>query len=196
MSSICARASLMSFLHSCRAVGFWSDARQSNMLDGGAYFYGVYRCADDRYVSIGSIEPQFYALLVEKMGLTEDQLPIDAQLDKARWPELKVVLAEQFVKKTRAEWCEIMEGSDVCFAPVLSAAEAVKHPHNVEREAYIERDGVVHSAPAPRFSKTPSQLAPAPVAIGQHTKDILMSLGFSIEAIQVMIDAGDAGGIQ
>ena len=107
-----------------------------------------------------------------------------------------MVLAEQFVKKTRAEWCEIMEGSDVCFAPVLSAAEAVKHPHNVEREAYIERDGVVHSAPAPRFSKTPSQLAPAPVAIGQHTKDILTSLGFSTEAIQVMIDAGDAGGIQ
>lgn len=189
-------ASLMSFLHSCRAVGFWSDERQSNMLDGGAYFYGVYRCADDLYVSIGSIEPQFYALLVEKMGLTDDQLPIDAQLDKARWPELKVILAEQFAKKTRAQWCEIMEGSDACFAPVLSAAEAVKHPHNVEREAYIERDGVVHSAPAPRFSKTPSQLAPAPVAIGQHTEEILSSLGFSGESIQAMIETGDAGAIQ
>ncbi len=189
-------ASLMSFLHSCRAVGFWSDERESNMLDGGAYFYGVYRCSDDLYISIGSIEPQFYALLIEKMGLSPEQLPIEAQLDKARWPALKVLLAEQFLTKTRAQWCDIMEGSDVCFAPVLTAAEAVKHPHNVEREGYIERDGVIHSAPAPRFSKTPSQLAPAPVAIGQHTEQILTSLGLSKESIQAMLDAGDASSVQ
>lgn len=185
-------ASIMSFMHSCVAVGFWEDKRQSNMLDGGAHYYGVYQCADGEYISIGSIEPQFYRLLLEKLEIPEAEMGLETQMDKAKWPELKQRVADKIAEKTRQQWCDIMEGTDICFAPVLSTAEAINHPHNVEREAYIERDGIFHPAPAPRFSKSTCELAPAPVEIGSHTQSVLASIGYSDGDINQLVSEGAA----
>lgn len=154
-----------------RASGIWSDERESNLLDGGAHFYDVYECADGGYVSIGSMEPQFYALLLEKAGI--DDPAFKAQMDRASWPELSAKLAEVIATKTRDEWCDVMEGTDVCFAPVLSLSEAPGHHHNAARETFVTVAGVVQPAPAPRFSKTPGAIrGPAP-GIGEHCEDIL-----------------------
>ena len=128
-------------------MGVWSEGRGTNLLDTGAHFYDVYETADGKYVSIGSIEPQFYAELLRLTGLEGEELPW--QHDRSQWPALKERLAEIFKTKTRDEWCEIMEHTDVCFAPVLSLAEAPQHPHNVERGTFVELDGVVQPAPAP-----------------------------------------------
>jgi len=149
-------ASLMTMFFDLASTGRWSEQREDNMLDGGSHFYGVYECKDGEFVSIGSIEPQFYALLRKQAGLTDGGY--DAQMDKKSWPALKERLAKIFKTKTRDEWCAIMEGTDVCFAPVLSMSEAVKHPHMVAREVFVERDGVVQPTPAPRFSHTPSAI--------------------------------------
>lgn len=185
-------ASIMSFMHSCIAVGFWEDKRQSNMLDGAAHYYGVYQCACDGFITIGSIEPQFYRLLLEKLDIPESEMGLETQMDKARWPELKARIAKKIAEKTRDQWCEIMEGTDICFAPVLSAAEAVEHPHNVARNAYIERQGIVHPAPAPRFSKSICELGVAPVEIGANTQELLASIGYSSDDVKRLVDNGDA----
>jgi alpha-methylacyl-CoA racemase len=142
---------LMAMMWGFRASGMWADARGTNLLDTGAPFYDTYETADGGYVAIGSIEPQFYALLREKLEIASDPL-FDAQFDRAQWPAQKDRLATIFKSKTRDEWCALMEGSDVCFAPVLSMAEALEHPHNVARGTFVERDGVMQPAPAPRFS--------------------------------------------
>ena len=144
-------ACLMMMFHAFRAMGIWEDERGSNLLDTGAYFYDVYETADGKYVSIGSLEPQFYAELLRLTGLEGDP-DVPWQHDKAEWPRMKVRMAEVFKTKTRDEWCEIMEGTDVCFAPVLSLAEAPQHPHNVHRKTFLELEGIVQPAPAPRFS--------------------------------------------
>jgi alpha-methylacyl-CoA racemase len=149
-------ASLMTMFFDLVSTGRWSEQREGNMLDGGSHFYGVYECKDGGFISIGSIEPQFYALLRKQAKLTDADY--DAQMDKKSWPALKEKLAKIFKTKTRDEWCAIMEGTDVCFAPVLSMSEAVKHPHMVAREVFVERDGVVQPTPAPRFSHTPSAI--------------------------------------
>jgi alpha-methylacyl-CoA racemase len=149
-------ASLMSMFFDFAAMGRWSDGRESNFLDGGAHFYGVYQCACGNFISIGSIEPQFYALLRQLTGLSETAF--DAQMDRAAWPALRQKLAEIFCTKTRDEWCRIMEGTDVCFAPVLTMAEAPLHPHMAARKIFVNRDGVTQPAPAPRFSRTPSAI--------------------------------------
>ena len=185
-------ASLMSFLHTSMAVGFWEDKRQSNMLDGGAHYYGVYECADGEYVSIGSIEPQFYHLLLAALDIPEAEMGLDTQFDKSSWPQHKARIAAKFKEKTRAEWCEIMEGTDICFAPVLNTEEAVQHPHNQARDAFISRNGVPHPAPAPRFSKTQSELASEPVDVGQHSTAILASVGYSEADIAELIASGAA----
>jgi alpha-methylacyl-CoA racemase len=143
---------------SFRAAGVWEDTRGVNMLDTGAHFYDSYETSDGQYISIGSIEPQFYALLREKAGLSEADW--DAQHDRAGWPALKDKISAVFKTKTRDEWCGIMEGTDICFAPILSMADALKHPHNVARGTFINVDGVDQPAPAPRFNGTP---APTPV---------------------------------
>ena len=140
---------LMSMFYSFRASGFWKDERESNMLDGGAHFYDTYETSDGEYVSLGSIEPQFYALLIEKAGLDPEQFA--PQMDRSQWGKLKDKLTEVFKTKTRDQWCEIMEGSDVCFAPVLSLTEAAEHPHNIHRKTFSELDGVLQPSPAPRF---------------------------------------------
>ncbi len=148
-------AVLSTMLHSFLAMGIWKDERGVNMLDTGAHFYDVYETADGGYISIGSIEPQFYAELLRLTGLDDADLPW--QHDKAEWPDLKERFAALFKTKTRDEWCSIMDGTDVCFAPVLSLTEAPTHPHNLHRETFIERDGIVQPAPAPRFSATPGR---------------------------------------
>jgi alpha-methylacyl-CoA racemase len=147
-------ASLMSMFFDLAASGRWTAERESNMLDGGAHFYGVYECSCGRFISIGSIEPQFYALLREHAGLSDTAF--DAQMDRKSWPALKQNLAAIFKSKNRDEWCAIMEGSDICFAPVLTMTEAPQHPHMAAREVFITRHGVPQPAPAPRFSRTPS----------------------------------------
>jgi alpha-methylacyl-CoA racemase len=149
-------ASLMSLFCELTAIGRWKDGRESNLLDGGAHFYGTYRCKDGEFISVGSIEPQFYAELRRLAGL--DDAVYDGQMEAKNWPALKAKMAEVFMTKTRAEWCAIMEGTDVCFAPVLSLAEAPNHPHMAERKIFLDVDGVVQPAPAPRFSRTPSAI--------------------------------------
>lgn len=153
---------LGSLFHSFLAAGRWQDKRESNLLDGGAHFYGNYECADGKFVAIGSIEPQFYQLLLDKTGAA-DKLPYK-QMDAKNWPTMKAALREVFLTRTRDEWCALMEGTDVCFAPVLTLAEAHHHPHNVARETFVESGGVLQPAPAPRFSGTPGaiQWPPSP----------------------------------
>jgi len=165
-------ASLTMMLHALRAMGIWEEERGTNLLDTGAHFYEVYETADAKFVSIGSIEPQFYAELLDHTGLdAEGGLPW--QMDRVQWPAMKARLAAIFKAKTRDEWCSIMEGSDVCFAPVLSPAEAPQHPHNVHRQTFLELDGITQPAPAPRFSRTPGAVQRPPAHAGQHTDEVL-----------------------
>ncbi|KAB2964763.1 CaiB/BaiF CoA-transferase family protein, partial [Zoogloea sp.] len=145
-------ALLMTMMYTLKAMGQWSSDRGSNLLDGGAHFYDTYRCADGKYISIGPIEPQFYALFLEKAGITDPDFRL--QWERARWPELKTRLAMHLETRSRAEWCALLEGSDACVAPVLSMDEAPEHPHNRARGTFIELDGVIQPAPAPRFSRS------------------------------------------
>ena len=149
-------ASLMSMFFDMTAIGRWKEGRGRNFLDGGAHFYGVYECACGNFISIGSIEPQFYALLRKHANLTDSDF--DAQMDPKAWPALKAKLTKVFKSKSREEWCKIMEGTDICFAPILTMAEAPKHPHMAARKVFVERHGVTQPAPAPRFSRTPSAI--------------------------------------
>lgn len=181
-------AVLTTMFHAFRAMGMWNDERGTNMLDTGAHFYDVYETADGKYVSIGSIEPQFYAVLLRLTGLEGEELPW--QHDRDEWPALKERLAAIFKTKTRDEWCELMEGTDVCFAPVLSLAEAPQHPHNVHRETFIEVAGVVQPAPAPRFSRTPTETPAPPAHAGQHTDEVLSEWGFAPERIAELREKG------
>ena len=176
-------ASLMAMFYGMKAAGFWHDERESNMLDGGAHFYDTYECSDGKFVSIGSIEPQFYALLREKTGLSDDP-DFDAQMDRTKWPVLKEKLQTVLKTKTRDEWCEIMEGTDVCFGPVLTLDEAPNHPHNQARETFVELDGVMQPAPAPRFSRTVSKVQGPCVVPGADTEEILSSVGVDVEALK------------
>jgi alpha-methylacyl-CoA racemase len=149
-------ASLMSMFFDMIAAGRWVEGRERNFLDGGAHFYGIYECACGHFISIGSIEPQFYALLRQHAGLTDADF--DAQMDREAWPALREKLTRIFKSKTREDWCKIMEGTDICFAPILTMAEAPKHPHMAARNVFVERHGVTQPAPAPRFSRTPSAI--------------------------------------
>jgi alpha-methylacyl-CoA racemase len=177
-------ASLMAMFYGMRASGAWKDQRHSNLLDGGAHFYDTYKTKDGKWVSVGSIEPQFYALLVEKTGV--DKAEFEGQHDREGWDKLRAKLAVVFATKTRDEWDEIMGGSDVCFGPVLSLDEAPKHPHNVARQTFLDIDGVVQPAPAPRFSATPGAIHGPPPAIGEHNETALADWGFSGREIEAL----------
>jgi len=171
-------ASLSAMFYGMRHMGVWSDQRDNNMLDGGAHFYDSYETKDGGFIALGSIEPQFYALLMEKTGLKDDPA-FAAQMDRKAWPTLSEKLAALIKTKSRDEWCALMEGSDVCFAPVLSLAEAPSHPHNRARETFVTVAGVVQPNVAPRFSGTPSAVqGPAP-AVGAHNDEVLRDWGVS-----------------
>ena len=184
-------ASLMAFFYSLLGRGTWRDERRTNLLDGGAHYYDTYRCADGEWVAIGAIEPQFYAVLREKIGLSGAECA--SQKDSGDWPSLNAAIAKIFSQKTRAEWCEILEGTDACFAPVLSMAEAPRHPHNVARQTFVNLEGITQPAPAPRFSATPGAIQGPPPASGAHTRQALADWGFS-EADIDSLRAGAAFG--
>ncbi len=181
-------AVLMAMMYGFRASGFWTDERGVNMLDGAAHFYDTYETADGKYVSIGSIEPQFYALLLKHTDI--DDPDFQNQLDQTKWPDCKKRLAEIFKTKTRDEWCRIMEGTDVCFAPVLSLDEARNHPQNQARNTFVEVAGVVQPAPAPRFSRTKTETPQPTPRVGEHTETVLADFGFSGEDIETLKAAG------
>jgi alpha-methylacyl-CoA racemase len=168
-------ASLTSMFWGMRATGVWADTRDANLLDGGAHFYDCYETSDGKWVSIGSIEPQFYALLLAKAEITDPAF--QNQFEKANWPALSVKLADIFKTKTRDAWCALMEGTDVCFAPVLDWSEAAAHPHNVARQTFIEHEGVTQPAPAPRFSATPGAIRSVSPKPGAHRDEILSEWG-------------------
>ena len=174
-------ASLMSMFFSMAAMGRFTDQRGTNLLDGGAPFYDTYETSDGKYVSLGSIEPQFYALLKEKAGL--DEAVFGKQMDPSQWGDQKAALTTIMKSKTRDEWCDIMEGSDVCFAPVLSIFEAPDHPHNKHRNGFLNVDGVVQPAPAPRFSRTAPEVRHGPRMEGQDSEAVLAAAGFSADEI-------------
>ncbi len=186
-----AAASLMAFTYGFHGHGAWEDRRGANMLDGGAPYYDVYQCADGAWISLGAIEPQFYDLMRRKLGLSGPEF--DAQNDKSAWPALKQKVAEAVAQRTRAEWVEALEGTDVCFAPVLSLAEAPHHPHNVARETFIELDGVPQPAPAPRFSDTPGEIQRGVVQPGAHNREALGDWGFSQAEIEALEASGALG---
>jgi alpha-methylacyl-CoA racemase len=170
-------ASLMAMFYGLKSVGRWKDERRANLLDGGAHFYDTYRCADGKWISIAAIEPQFYALLLQKAGVTDPAFA--AQQDQAAWPELREKLGAVFATKTRAEWCALLEATDVCFGPVLDLEEAPRHPHNVARQTFVEVAGVTQPAPAPRFSLTPGAIQGPPPAIGAHDREALDDWGLA-----------------
>jgi len=186
-------AVLTTSLHWMRAAGTWNEARGTNRLDSGAHFYDVYETADGRYVSVGSIEPQFYAELRRVLSLTGPTW--DRQDDRAAWPELKEELAAIFRTKTRDEWCRVFAEAkaDACFAPVLSPGEAPRDPHNAARGTFLARDGVTFPAPAPRLSRTPAVAGGPPPAPGQDTAEVLRDWGFDEDAIAELRNAGAVG---
>ncbi|MDE0845063.1 MAG: CaiB/BaiF CoA transferase family protein [Actinomycetota bacterium] len=182
-------ATLMAMFHSMRAMGVWNDERGTNLLDTGSHFYDVYECSDGLYISIGSIEPQFYSELMRLTGLTEDE-EFQRQMERGAWPNLKERITEVFKSKSRDEWCTIMEGTDVCFAPVLTLEEAPKHPHNVQRDVFTEIEGVTQPNPSPRFSRTTPSIQGPPAHAGKDTNLILESLGFDASGIQNLREDG------
>lgn len=181
-------ALLMSMIYGFKASGSWNGQRADNVLDGGAPFYGTYRCADGKWIAIGSIEPQFYALLLQKCGIDPAELP--AQRERAAWAALRDRLAAIFLGKSRDAWCALMEGTDVCFAPVLDLDDAPLHPHNLARGTFCEIGGVLQPAPAPRFSRSTPDLPRPPAAAGAHTESILAKLGLDHAQIARLRQAG------
>lgn len=159
---------LMAAFYSYMAKGLWRDAREANVVDGGAHFYGVYETKDGKFVSVGAIEPQFYALFRTSLGLQDDERFSD-QMNVSMWPELKIVVASLFKEKTQSEWCAIMENTDICFAPVLSLKDAPSHPHAKARGSFVEVGGIVQPAPAPRYSLTPMAPPRAPETLNAST---------------------------
>jgi alpha-methylacyl-CoA racemase len=185
-------AVLMTIFHGLRLMGVWKEEeRGANLLDTGAPFYEVYETADGKYVSIGSIEPQFYAELIRLTGLEGEELP--RQNDRAHWCAMKERLAKVFRTRTREEWCRLLEGSEVCFAPVLTMREAVEHPHNRERGTFVEVPGVeggFQAAPAPRFSRTPARLQAPPPYPGEHSDEALADWGFEATEVRRLREVG------
>jgi len=179
---------LMSLIYGLRAAGLWTDTPGENLLDGGAPFYDTYETRDGKYVAVGAIEPQFYALLLEKTGLNDPDP--SKQRVPLNWPELKVKLAEIFKQKTRDEWCDIMEGTDACFAPVLSLVEAPQHPHNIDRSTFIEYEGVIQPAPAPRFSRTRPEIQGLSRVEKEKPEIVLRKWGFNNKEIDDLKKTG------
>ena len=181
-------ALLMTMIYTMQSSGVWKTSMGSNLLDGGSHFYDTYECKDGKFISLGSIEPQFYALLCQIAEL--DESIFGNQMSRDSWPEKKEAIKKIILDKTRDEWCELMEGTDVCFAPVLDMSEAPKHPHNIERKTFIDLEGVTQPAPAPRFSRTEPEVVSSPSVVGEHTDEVLTSIGFSDEDINTLKTSG------
>jgi alpha-methylacyl-CoA racemase len=182
-------AALMAMFWSFRKGGFDENRRGVNLLDTGSHFYDAYECSDGTYISVGSIEPQFYSELLRLTGLSDDP-EFAKQMDQAQWPHLKDRLREIFRSKTRAEWCEIMEHTDVCFAPVLTMAEAAEHPHNQARSTFVDIAGTLQPAPAPRFSRTTAEIVRPAAHPGQHTSEVLTDWGVAPSHVEKLIETG------
>ncbi|MGI9425100.1 MAG: CaiB/BaiF CoA transferase family protein [Hyphomicrobiaceae bacterium] len=183
-------ASLMTSAYGVLAEGSWNEQRATNRLDGGSHFYGTFETSDGEHMGIGSIEPQFYAMLLEKLGLAEAALP--AQMDRGQWPNLRDRIAEVFKTKTRAEWSEIFAGSDACVAPVLRMSEAMRHPHNVARGSFVDVEGVDQPGPAPKFSRTPNTPPTRCAYAGEHTRESLAAWGLADAEIARLMASGAA----
>ncbi len=180
-------ALLMAMQYSFKAAGHWSNEREANLLDGGAPFYGTYRCADGKWLAVGPIEPQFHDLLIEKLGLPADEFA--DRWNPESWPRLRRRLEETFVLRTRDEWCALLERTDACVAPVLDLDEAPRHPHNVARGTFVEHAGVTQPAPAPRFSRSTAEIRrAAPKAAGEHSREVLADWGFGADEIAALAE--------
>jgi alpha-methylacyl-CoA racemase len=182
-------ASLMTMVHAFHAAGAWNEERGANILDTGAPYYEVYETADGKYFAVGGIEAKFYAELLEGLGLTDDPA-CSAQNDRMRWPAMKERFVEVFATKTRDEWNEVFDGTDACAAPVLSPWEAPLHPHNLARDTFVEVEGVVQPAPAPRFSRTPSSISRPPPFPGADTVSGLTEWGIDEGTVAALRQSG------
>jgi len=182
-------ALLMNGLYPGMQTGNWKSERGSNMLDGGAHFYGAYETKDGKFVSIGSIEPQFYSLLLDRLGVAGEQ-SLPKQMSRDDWPRLQEKFTAIFKTKTRDEWDAIMLGSDICYAPILSFAEAVSHPHNAARKTFVDVGGIRQAAPAPRFSRTSPVVPPPAAAPGQHSDEVLNAAGIDPARIAALKASG------
>ena len=177
-------AILMAAIYGMHGMGLWTDQREGNILDGGAHFYGTYETSDGKFISIASIEAKFYDEFQQRTGFSDPEHA--AHKDRTQWPGNHDEMAAMFKTKTRDEWCEILEGTDVCFAPVLSMSEAPSHPHNVARETFTEVEGVTQPNPAPRFSRTPSKIQKGPSANGADTQAVLKDWGLSEDELSTL----------
>ncbi len=181
-------ASLLSGFYGMMAMDMWTTDRYQNRLDGGAFYYGSYECKDGKHISLGSLEPQFYALLLEKCEITDESFK--EQLDQEAWPLKRQKLEAIFKTKTRGQWCELLEGTDVCFAPVLDLGEAPNHPHNKDRNTFVDFGGVTQPAPAPRFSRTQGNIQSSASLIGENSEEILEKWGFTNNQINSLRENG------
>jgi alpha-methylacyl-CoA racemase len=175
-------SSLMTLMYGMHAAGLWTDDRGSNRLDSGTPWYDVYETSDGKWISVGCNEPQFYEALLDRLGVDRSTVPGDRH-DRKGWPAIRACFSQKFREKTRDEWCEIMKGSEVCFAPVLSMAEAPRHPHMKARGTFVELDGVVQPAPAPRFSRTKPEIRHSAGSIDQQPADVLRDWGFGPDEV-------------
>lgn len=183
-------ALLTTMIHGFRAQGIWDDERGTNLLDGGAPFYGVYETADGGFVALGAIEPQFFAELLERLGIEAE---IGDQYERGAWPAVRSRLEEAFSSRSLGEWQRLLEGTDVCFAPVLSAADAAAHKHNVARRTFTEVAGVLQPSPAPRFSRTASEVPQPPGEAGGDTEAVLRERGLAPADIAALRSSGAVG---
>jgi alpha-methylacyl-CoA racemase len=182
-------ASLMTMIHAFRLNGLWNERRGANMLDTGAPFYEVYETSDGQWMAVGAIESQFYAALLDGLGLADDA-SLPAQMSRQEWPAMKERFAAVFRSKTRDEWTAVFDGTDACVAPVLSPWEAHTHPHNVARSTYIEVDGAIQPGPAPRFSRTPSVVSKPPSPPGADTVSGLVEWGVAEDVVSKLRQSG------
>jgi alpha-methylacyl-CoA racemase len=170
------------------ADGWWTDSRGANLLDGGAPFYATYATADGGHVAVGALEPQFFAALLDGLGISDDEM--GAQNDRAGWPAMRERLGREFARRSRDDWAEHFDGTDACVAPVLSMSEAPHNPHNRARSTFVKIEGVSQPAPAPRFDQTPASIERGPVGPGADTDEVLAELGFSRGEIGTLREAG------
>ncbi len=184
-------ASLMTMFYAMRGIGFWTDNREENMLDGGAHFYDTYECADGKLLAIGAIEPQFHTVFVQGLGLSEADFP--KRLDRAQWPAYSKKVAAVVKSRTRDDWMKVFDGTDACVAPVLTMEEAPKHPHNAARNTFQSVQGVIQPGPAPRFSRTAGAINGPPAKVGEHSANVLESWGVDAERAAAFLKDGAVG---